>query len=165
MAAHWQPARSAYGGFDAEPQAETRIALRVAEGLPWLLLAPRTAAQVAIEPRITRVPHTRAWFRGVLSLRGSLYPVFDLGAWLGAEPMAMDPGRILIIEPGGAGAGLLLSERPALLQVRRSREPLALSDALADYVSEGFLHGAEPALAFDHRKWLAAARLDVVARQ
>ena len=34
----------------------------------------------------TPVPHTLAWYRGVVSLRGNLYGVVDLGIFLGLKP-------------------------------------------------------------------------------
>lgn len=35
----------------------------------------------------TPVPHTAAWYRGVVSLRGNLYGVIDLGVFLGLKPV------------------------------------------------------------------------------
>lgn len=49
----------------------------------------------------TPVPHTLPWYRGVVSLRGSLYGVVDLGLFLGLKPAdaplnLMDVGARLV---------------------------------------------------------------------
>lgn len=141
------------GGVQQAP-AETRVGFRCATDLPWLLLATGVAAQVAIDPRITRVPHTRAWFRGVMSLRGTLYPVFDIKGWLSGIPSTFDKARILVIAPGDAGAAVLFSDEPRVLQVRRTTAP-AGNDRLSEFAHGAFTAGTDLAIEFDYQKWFA----------
>ncbi len=142
---------------------EMRIGFRFAADQPWLLLAPQVAAQVAIEPSLTRIPHTQPWFRGVMSLRGTLYPVFDLGAWLGAAPAALDRARILVVAPGDRGGAVLYSDEPRMLQVRRAAAPVA-TERLAGLGRTSFHHGDETAIEFDHEKWFLDAAHEVAQR-
>ena len=59
------------------------------------------AGEVIPLPGITPVPLTRPWFRGVASIRGKLFGVVDIGAFLGGAGAA----------PGEQARLLLLSER------------------------------------------------------
>jgi len=60
------------------------------------------------EPRA--VASETVWIRGVISLRGKIVPVFDLGARLGlvSEPNA--DAKIVIVETEGAMAGVIVDE-------------------------------------------------------
>jgi purine-binding chemotaxis protein CheW len=60
------------------------------------------------EPRA--VASETVWIRGVISLRGKIVPVFDLGARLGlvSEPNA--DAEIVIVETEGAMAGVIVDE-------------------------------------------------------
>ena len=60
------------------------------------------------EPRA--VASETAWIRGVISLRGKIVPVFDLGTRLG---LVSEPGadsKIVIVETDGAMAGIVVDE-------------------------------------------------------
>ena len=153
----------AWAGSPGEP-AQTRVGFRCGPDQAWLLLAPGIAAQVAIEPRLTRIPHTQFWFRGVMSLRGSLYPVFDLGAWLTGGLSPVDRVRILVIEPGEWGAAVLISEEPRLVQARRAAPHVAPAERLTEFVKGVFVVDDELAVDFDHRKWFVAVGGEVAGR-
>lgn len=59
------------------------------------------AGEVIPVPRITPVPLTKPWFRGVANIRGKLYGVVDFPAFLGGAAVA----------PGEQARLLLLGER------------------------------------------------------
>ena len=96
-------------GARAQPAgiAEPRIVLRCGPDELRLTLQRGVAVQVAIAPTITRVPQTRAWFRGVINQRGHLHPLFDLAAWCGASPLPLRIDRIVVAEAGEDSAALL----------------------------------------------------------
>ncbi len=101
-------------------RAASKLGLQVG-GERWLVDLT-DAGEVIPVPGITPVPLTRPWFRGVASIRGNLYSVVDIGAFLGGGASA----------PGEQARLLLLSERfrmGSALLVERSlglRDPEAL---------------------------------------
>lgn len=80
-------------------RAASKLGLEVA-GRRWLVDLT-DAGEVIPVPGITPVPLTRPWFRGVASIRGNLFGVVDIGAFLGAGSAT----------PGEQARLLLLSER------------------------------------------------------
>lgn len=48
-------------------------------------------------PKITIVPQTPPWLRGVANLRGDVLSVVDARAYLGLDPVAPHAGRMLIV--------------------------------------------------------------------
>lgn len=48
-------------------------------------------------PKITMVPRTPAWLRGVANLRGDVLSVVDLRVWLGLDPTPAHAGRLLVV--------------------------------------------------------------------
>lgn len=83
----------------AAGRAASKLGLQVG-GERWLVDLT-DAGEVIPVPGITPVPLTRPWFRGVASIRGNLYSVVDIGAFLGGGAAA----------PGEQARLLLLSER------------------------------------------------------
>jgi purine-binding chemotaxis protein CheW len=68
-------------------------------------------------PPITRLPFPPRSIRGVVSVRGSLLPVLDLGHRLfGSEGTAQETSRIVVVfDPGGRGnVALLVDAVPGL---------------------------------------------------
>jgi len=140
------------------------IGVRPHPALPWLLLPDGVPAQVLADAVPVKVPNAQAWFRGVVSQRGNLLPVFDLGEWAG-HGRTLGEGRTgpTVVAVGiGAEAFALLSHRqPGLLFV--GREAVGNSahreGPLADYlgharpIAAGAAEG-EHAHAFDARRWL-----------
>lgn len=89
-----------------------RIASKLAVqagGDGWLVELTE-AGEIIPVPAITAVARTKPWFRGAANVRGILYSVVDLAAFLGGVPSALtEHSRLLLI---GAryrtGAGLLV---------------------------------------------------------
>lgn len=80
-------------------RTSSKLGLQVG-GERWLVdLAD--AGEVIPVPGITPVPLTRPWFRGVASIRGTLFSVVDISGFLGGAPAL----------PGEQARLLLLSER------------------------------------------------------
>jgi twitching motility protein PilI len=106
-------------------RAVSKLGLQVG-GERWLVDLT-DAGEVIPVPGITPVPLTRPWFRGVASIRGNLFSVVDIGAFLGGSVAA----------PGEQARLLLLNERFRLgsaLLVDRSlglRNPEELQECAA----------------------------------
>jgi twitching motility protein PilI len=84
--------------------------LAVQAGADGWLVELTEAGEIVPVPPITPVARTKAWFRGVANVRGNLYTVVDLAAFLGGAPSSLsEQSRLLLI---GAryrtGAGLLV---------------------------------------------------------
>lgn len=58
---------------------------------------------------VTRLPHVPAYVAGVVNLRGSVLPVFDLAARLGWSPTEATPRNpIIVIDINGKSRGLIV---------------------------------------------------------
>jgi purine-binding chemotaxis protein CheW len=67
------------------------------------------------EPRA--VASTEPWIRGVISLRGKIIPVFDLGLRLGVHAEPAEEQKIVIVETQEATAGVIVDEVEEVLTV------------------------------------------------
>lgn len=92
---------------------EGRVAaskLGVRAGAQSWLIDLADASEIVPVPRVTPVPLTRPWFKGMTSLRGRLYSVVDFSAFLGGAPASVtDQSRLLLIgDRYRTGAALLV---------------------------------------------------------
>ena len=67
------------------------------------------------EPRA--VASEAAWIKGVISLRGKIVPVCDLGARLGLPAELAANAKIVIVETDGGTAGVIVDEVEEVLTV------------------------------------------------
>ncbi|CAN5314983.1 hypothetical protein BH09PSE6_BH09PSE6_32750 [soil metagenome] len=80
------------------PQTASRLGFLVNDRR-WLIdLAD--AGELVPVPDITAVPHTHAWYRGLMSLRGNLVSVIDLAAFAGGPATRVErESRVLSFSP------------------------------------------------------------------
>lgn len=85
--------------------------LGVQVGATYCLLDMLDVAEVLPVPPLTVVPLTQAWYCGVANVRGNLYGVVDLCAYLGqGETRRESETRVLLLSSKFAfGAGLLVA--------------------------------------------------------
>lgn len=76
----------------------------------WLV-EMQEIAEVLPLPDITPVRLTQPWFRGVANIRGNLYSISDLAAFMGlGETTASMQSRVLLVNPKfSCNAGLVVS--------------------------------------------------------
>ncbi len=92
-----------------------------------LLLPLEQAGEIHAHVMPTAVPHTRPWFRGVANLRGGLYGVVDLGAYLGIQakqdlPLTKDQARLVAVNPQfGVNCALLIDRLAGLKRADQMR--------------------------------------------
>jgi purine-binding chemotaxis protein CheW len=67
------------------------------------------------EPRAVASDST--WIRGVISLRGKIVPVCDLGSRLGLQTVLADNAKIVIVESGSGTVGVIVDEVEEVLTV------------------------------------------------
>jgi len=109
----------------ATASASSKLGLQVGED-PWLVDLAEAGELIPVPP-ITPVPLTRPWFRGVVNVRGNLYNVVDLPAFLGGA--AVSPGeqaRLLVLAERFLMRSALLVDRS--LGLRDPRELRLQSD-------------------------------------
>ena len=61
------------------------------------------------------------WIQGVISLRGKIIPVADLGARLGLASAAGTGGKIVVVESGAVTAGVVVDDVDEVLTVDPSQ--------------------------------------------
>lgn len=92
------------------PQRQSRLAVQVA-GRGYLFNLD-DISEVAPIAEIATVPMTRDWFLGVTNVRGGLYAVSDMAAWLGLHaPSDIGARRLILLGQrlGKQRAGLVVS--------------------------------------------------------
>jgi len=111
-------------------RASSKLGLQVG-GERWLVDLT-DAGEVIPVPGITPVPLTRPWFRGVASIRGNLFSVVDIGAFLGgAAALPGEQARLVLLNGRFRMGSALLVERslglrnPDELQQRAAARPRA----------------------------------------
>lgn len=122
--------------------AKTWSGLAFRVGGRWWLAPREEVREVAVLPRLTRVPGAKPWLLGVANVRGTLMPVTDLAGLLGL-PHADDTRqqRLLVLEADGAGAGFLVDEVAGQRQFAPGDQHHALLDeagALRPWMLGGF---------------------------
>ena len=117
----------------ARTEARAANWLAVESAGQGFLLPLDEAGEIFPHTACAGVPHTAAWFLGVANLRGGLYGVMDLGAFLGlkaaSQPFApveglRDQARLVIFNPALETNCALLVERLAGLRSKEQLESL-----------------------------------------
>ena len=93
----------------------------------WLVDLAEAGELIPVPP-ITAVPLTRPWFKGVVNVRGNLYNVVDLPAFLGGAPVVLgEQARMLVLAERFLMRSALLVDRS--LGLRDARELRLDADA------------------------------------
>ncbi len=154
---------------DVEPQqaatahARPRIAMQPHPALPWLLMPEGVPVQVLIETAPVRVPNTQPWFRGVVSQRGNLMPVFDIGFWAGFAPVEGGRMHIVAVDVGARAFALVCVIAPALVVTEARTDSAIEAGLLTPFLGEGYASAVGTARVFEMERWLAAAAMRVPA--
>jgi chemotaxis signal transduction protein len=82
-----------------------------------LVLPKHEVSELIERPAVCRLPNTLPWLDGVISVRGSMIPVFDLHVLFELEPPA---GKRRLIVVGQNGAAVLPERRTGLGRVGRA---------------------------------------------
>jgi purine-binding chemotaxis protein CheW len=95
---------------------------------------PVTSVQEIIHYTHPRAVASEAhWIQGVISLRGKIIPVADLGARLGLATEAGDGGKIVVVESGSVTAGVVVDDVDEVLTIEDEQldaVPAAGTDAI-----------------------------------
>jgi purine-binding chemotaxis protein CheW len=83
---------------------------------------PVTSVQEIIHYTQPRAVASEAhWIQGVISLRGKIIPVADLGARLGLVTEAGDGGKIVVVESGSVTAGVVVDDVDEVLTIEEEQ--------------------------------------------
>jgi purine-binding chemotaxis protein CheW len=83
---------------------------------------PVTSVQEIIHYTHPRAVASEAhWIQGVISLRGKIIPVADLGARLGLVTEAGDGGKIVVVESGSVTAGVVVDDVDEVLTIEEEQ--------------------------------------------
>jgi len=148
---------------EGAPQAVPRLGFRPHPQLPWLLAPPGVPLQVLIEAAPVRVPNTPHWFRGVVSQRGNLLPVFDLAGWAGLDDTGMERPQVVSVGSGAQACAVLCGITPSLISIVEDAEADAAGSAgaLAPFLGRAYATSLGLAREFDVARWLAAAASNI----
>jgi len=137
---------------DRAASAGRRLAFRTG-GSSWLVALP-DAGEVLSVPTLTSVPLTRGWLRGMANVRGNLFTVTDLAAFVGATPVQPSPrSRLLLVgQRHGVNAALLVE------LVLGLRDVADLVQGAADVGAPSWVSAA-----YQDRSGLSWRELDVAA--
>ncbi|HMV39874.1 MAG TPA: chemotaxis protein CheW [Plasticicumulans sp.] len=142
--------RSGQGGAAqaASPTSSGALGLRV--GAHALLFALAETGEIVPVPRLTRVPGVQPWLLGIVSLRGRIVPVIDLGDFLEGRHTSIGPRTRIVIASGGDWSyGLVVDEiigmRPIGPANRLPELPAGTAPTLKPY--------ARAAYAIDNQVW------------
>jgi len=95
-----------------QEEAGNRVStLGVQVGKDLWLVEMEDISEVLPPPPLTHVPLVKPWYRGVANIRGNLYSISDLAAFMG-QPEIVQEGqnRVLLVNPKFAfNAGLLVT--------------------------------------------------------
>ena len=115
----------------------------------WMVELP-DVGEVAAVPELTPVPRTQPWFRGIANVRGALFSVVDLAAFLGHEPAALlhqDSKLLLIGQRYRTNAAILVDRVLGLRKLTEfSPDPVSTGSASSPWEGEAYLDA-------DGRRW------------
>ena len=166
--------RIALEGADTSEHQETRYGVRI--GGVGLVIGARAACEFILPVPVSRVPNTPSWLAGLMNLRGTLVPVFDLSLLIGQGPAVGESaagtsaGRsrslFLVFDRGPRAAALQIHGFPQALS---GLEPLdhvpPPPPPLDECVSNAFAEAGVMWLEFDHERLFHALsqRLEIHA--
>lgn len=143
-----------------EPGApERRLAFKVHDDVPWLVLAPGIPAELLLNVPRCRLPGARPHAGSAVNLRGVVYPVFDLARFLDLQ--VHSELRPLLIGTGQQAACIEIKGEPRVGLWTQESSTDGVGELGPESMHEFALaHGAiddMPAILLDHRAWFHAA--------
>jgi chemotaxis signal transduction protein len=142
---------------------EMRIAVRLAETLPWLVLPAGMSCQYVERPTMSAIPNVTPWFVGAFAERGVITPIFDLSRWL--DPSAAATARgLVVVRNGPELIGFISIDAPKILRVRPALADIhSLDDEIRPYTGATYLSDADACIEFLPFDWVHAnaARISI----
>jgi len=90
-------------------------------------------------PKVTTIPGTKSWVKGMANIRGNLIPIIDLNGYLGKKLTHVNSrSRVLIINNADLWAGLLVDQVMGLkhfFEDEETQQKPEIDDTLNSYLS------------------------------
>lgn len=117
------------------------------------LVAPLDqVSEIMPYPKMTLVPGTQGWVKGIANVRGTLLAVTDLNQFLGNSPTPVaNKSRILVYRRDELAVGLLVNSVLGLKHFTEDEKVTAVSkfdESIRDYVHGAFKQDGEESLVF-----------------
>jgi twitching motility protein PilI len=117
------------------------------------LVAPlKQVNEILHLPRLTHVPGTQKWVKGVANIRGTLLPILDLQGFLQEKPITQtNKARVLVVRRDDLSVGLVVNEVLGLKHFQDEERVTAVSkfdESLRNYVHGAFRQNGEEILVF-----------------
>ena len=121
-----------------------------------LLIQPGVGSEVMQMPTVWTLPGAPPWLLGLINLRGSLVPVYDLKLVLGLEARSSNAkSLVLVFDQGDKAVGILIDDFPKPLAGLNLLPNLPhLPTALDGHVHAGYVKDEMIWLEFDHETFL-----------
>lgn len=129
---------------EAPIHERTRGVLAYCVGGVWFGARVEEVAGLMQAERPAPLPHQRDPLSGVIAFRGTMVPTFEIGSFLGIEPMrTIGQSYALVLARGNDRFGVMVPEMPRLLPARELREAeLSTADPeLAEMIESVFESG------------------------
>jgi twitching motility protein PilI len=124
----------------------------VAIGNIRLLIEPRTVGEVLDELPVYAIPNTAPWFLGLINVRGSTVPVFDLHRLFEFADEQSQARRMLMLDRGDSAVAMHIDGFPRTVETSKKMSRLPpLPDLLRPHVREGYVKDRQFWLEFEHR--------------
>ena len=148
---------------DARPITPNRFGARV--GDIGLLVPMGMLSEVVEEPKIYPLPTTPQWFHGLINLRGSLVPVYNLKLLFQLDDQGTESTNLLVLNIGEAAVGFLIDGLPVTLTaIQRMEQFPMLPPVLRDYGQAIYVQDGAVWVDFEFDEFFRAASAQTVAR-
>lgn len=124
-------------------------------GMGIIMEGERIVMEVLDSPAVFAVPNSPRACRGLINLRGSLVPIFDLRKIFGGEGTSLN--WILIVDRGEAAAGFVIDDLPVQIKLsatNRMANIPEIDSMVIEAISEAYQIGEMTYLMMDHKKLL-----------
>jgi chemotaxis signal transduction protein len=153
------PAGFSLGRAERHQPAAARYGFRT--GSLSVLIGRATGSEVMEARRIAPLPGADTWLVGMMNLRGTPVPVFDLCTALGLPANdASQKSMVLVLGKGEHAVGFLIDGLPRALTALRPIDVPSLPPALAPFVAAAWSDGAGLWIEFDPLELLSSHLVD-----
>ena len=142
----------------ADKQTAEPIRFGARVGNIGLLVPKGMLSELVEEITVYPLPTTPPWLQGLINLRGSLVPVFDLKALFKIDEWSSEKSNLLVLNTGEKAVGILIDGLPVTLQAAQSlqQDPL-LPPVLRDHRRAVYVKDAEVWVDYDFDGFFRAA--------
>jgi twitching motility protein PilI len=134
-----------------QDKPDSRYGYRI--GALRLLIKRSSGSEVLRGPAVSSLPGSVPWLLGIMNLRGSVVPVFDLASLLGVKAATSKRAPIvLVLDKGDDALGVVIDDFPqALKQLRPIVGMPQLPAQLQEHIAGAFIKDDDIWLDFQHQ--------------